>query len=709
MNKTIRTLGVSMALLTACFSANTVFADSSNDLNLTCNLSETGPASIRWKLQDKDQVSSYKVYVSDPLSQADVYASDLAYKYQEDSSKLYPANTEYAFNNLEKGKFYSFKLEAYKDDKLVKSESLISLIPDGNYAKGYSEEDVFEVYAAAKGSVNIKWNISFADNVKRTIKFYSVDDKGLKEIASADLSAGSCSVKDLEAGKKYFIAAEVLAGDKTEFSSQFSFTADFTEAQTVSADSAKELLLTLNGNDAEVKEETDIKIDKKTKTRMSSIEHIDKNKADYKIFVSEPLSSNDFFARGKAEYKQYLLLDNYVSCDKETGFDQLKIYKNINAGKDYGYTADDVSAFTIKSLKPDMYYSIKADGYSRGKLIASGSTNSYTAEGSYNYLFWDTDMEYHGENITAKSKDGKTVTLTWGDLADKYDLPKGDRTVYFYLSDAVKDRNTVYGPEAPKLSAKYAGKTDYGKKKFKLKDLTAGRHYVLYLETRLDGKIEDLYTYRLSTAVNKPAIQLQENKDNSVKIGSYLSFTRYNNTLGIEFFDNTCITPEGIEYYRKDKNGKFRKIATVKGKKAYTDKNVVLGKTYTYKTRAYATINGKKVYSDFSPETDNTIKVVNYKPVLKIRFVDRKKKIVKITSDKNNAVVSCGLEKSFSIGTDGKKFIKGDYDFDIKPGKTVYIKLRDKKKNVTFHDPFNWYTLSLDFNKASSKFTTNKD
>ena len=122
MKKPIKTLGISLILMTVSASANTVFADVNDDLNLSCNIPENGSVSIRWKAQNNDKVSSYKIYVSDPLSQADCYSPDLTYKYQEDSSKLYAANTEYVLKDLVKGRFYSFKLEAYKDDKLVKSD-----------------------------------------------------------------------------------------------------------------------------------------------------------------------------------------------------------------------------------------------------------------------------------------------------------------------------------------------------------------------------------------------------------------------------------------------------------------------------------------------------------------------------------------------------------------------------------------------------------
>ena len=76
MKNTFKALGISLVMLTVSLSANTVFADSSDNiiLDFHTGFSETGKCTeFYWKKQDKDLVSSYKLYISDPLSQTESF------------------------------------------------------------------------------------------------------------------------------------------------------------------------------------------------------------------------------------------------------------------------------------------------------------------------------------------------------------------------------------------------------------------------------------------------------------------------------------------------------------------------------------------------------------------------------------------------------------------------------------------------------------
>ncbi|MGN0395332.1 MAG: fibronectin type III domain-containing protein, partial [Coprococcus sp.] len=63
-------------------------------------------------------------------------------------------------------------------------------------------------------------------------------------------------------------------------------------------------------------------------------------------------------------------------------------------------------------------------------------------------------------------------------------------------------------------------------------------------------------------------------------------------------------------YMSTSKNGKYKKVATLKGanKVRYTKSNLESGKTYYFKIKAYRTYKGKRVYSSYS-----TIKKVKVK------------------------------------------------------------------------------------------------
>ena len=65
----------------------------------------------------------------------------------------------------------------------------------------------------------------------------------------------------------------------------------------------------------------------------------------------------------------------------------------------------------------------------------------------------------------------------------------------------------------------------------------------------------------------------------------------------------------GYEVYRAVKNGKYKKVATIKSAKTlkWIDKKVKKGNTYKYKVRAYAKVKGKTYYSAYSAE--KTVKV----------------------------------------------------------------------------------------------------
>ena len=59
----------------------------------------------------------------------------------------------------------------------------------------------------------------------------------------------------------------------------------------------------------------------------------------------------------------------------------------------------------------------------------------------------------------------------------------------------------------------------------------------------------------------------------------------------------------GYEIYSAtSKNGKYKKVMTIKkgGTVSYKNTKLKKGKTYYYKVRAYRTVNGKKVYGAYS-------------------------------------------------------------------------------------------------------------
>ncbi|MGN0486568.1 MAG: hypothetical protein ACI4GB_04975, partial [Acutalibacteraceae bacterium] len=58
-----------------------------------------------------------------------------------------------------------------------------------------------------------------------------------------------------------------------------------------------------------------------------------------------------------------------------------------------------------------------------------------------------------------------------------------------------------------------------------------------------------------------------------------------------------------VVYMATSKDGKYTKIATLKGnaKVSYTKTGLTKGKTYYFKVAAYKTVSEKNIYSSFSP------------------------------------------------------------------------------------------------------------
>lgn len=718
MKNTFKALGISLVMLTVSLSANTVFADSSDNiiLDFHTGFSETGKGTeFYWKKQDKDLVSSYKLYISDPLSQTESYKTDIPVKHLEDISN--PDQNSYTidFKDLENGKYYRFKLEAYKDSELVGSDTCGSVILGEDYDDNrYYYHFNFGIDRADLHTANVVWTDVYEDNVKRTVKFYRIDEDGFHDFGSADFSTGKYTFENLESDKRYSVAAEVYEGSKMVFTYQFGFSTEKREIKT-------------GGNIKALKDyDFEYFIDKDS-ARQISVSTYWKDKGassllpfkdiKYKIKLSEPLSSEDYFGGKKPSYKSYEFnhdnLSNleqyYIPFNGIYAVDQFNIYMEAKSGK---YFSEDVnkypesSVFHISGMEPGRYYKIKIEAYYNGKLIASEKTDFINDAIEERDLFFDQEDDYNLKSVKAGSKDGKKVNITWKNIAKTYEeeYPKGKRTIYFYLSSPYKNKKKIYGSNRCKLSAKYAGKTSYDKLKYTLKDLEPGRHYMLYLEVRCNGKIEGFLEYELSTTVNVPIIDLEQTKTNAVKLSSTVDVNMYD--LGLVFYkehdiklDNTCIKPEFVEYYRIEKNGKYKKIGTAAAGKTLTDKNVTPGKTYTYKARAYSIIDGKKVYSEYSPETDNSIRVENFKPQLKISYANKNKNIIKITNDKNNGSIRFNSDEKICYGFDGKDFYYLSDDLEINPGATVYLDLPKNRKAVDFyyslHFDGQYYTITL--------------
>lgn len=693
MKNVLKTFGISLILLTSSFFTNTSLADDIDDPNdLGLNISSSGTTTaLNWIKPRKNKYSSYKVYISQPVSQAEIFSTEIPVGYVEGSSKLNAKSTSYVFTNLEKGKYYRFMLEAYKNGKLVDRESIGSTVLADGYEKPLGSKYPFTCSGIDQNTLKISWKNKYEDDVQRTMKFYRIDD-GYRGFGSVDLKAETYTFENLDPNEIYHIAGEIYEGDKMIFTYQFGIRTNHENKE------SSQYYLHV---EAEAVSDTQIDLTPRLSGKTGG-------KIEYKTEVSKPLSSEEFYANKDLDYKEYSFSFDYNAPTifyyapyeiRSGNYDQNEIYKKVLEGLTiFDRERVDSDVFSVSVPEVNKYYRINMYAYYNGKLLDKDDTWVRIDSTERNNLFHNPDSEDEFEGIT--SRDGTSADITWENRVEEWNYPKGERTVYFYLSSPHEEMLYDYS----ETSATYIGKTDYSMLQYRIDGLIPGKYYKLYMEVRYKEGVEDNFSVAFDTRLREPDLELSQIKKDSVTLyagnGSYNGESWY-------FYTNGLI-PEGFEYFKKGKNGKYKKIGTATIGKSFVDKKLSVGKTYKYKARAYATIDGKKTYSGFS--SVESIKIYNFKPVLKIKFVDKKKKIVKITSDKYNDEIEFGEfdPNDMLHGSNIKKLKKGR--IIINPGETVYVKLLKKKvKNVDLYSyTTDSYCLTLDFNKCTYKLKKQK-
>lgn len=123
---------------------------------------------------------------------------------------------------------------------------------------------------------------------------------------------------------------------------------------------------------------------------------------------------------------------------------------------------------------------------------------------------------------------------------------------------------------------------------YKDKKLTAGKTYYYQVKPYL-GKKEGSASKKVSAKPVPTKVAISSVKNSGAKTVA-VKWKKVSGASGYEIYSATS------------KNGKYKKVATVKKGGTTSCKNTKLkkGKTYYYKVRAYCTVNGKKVYGKYS-------------------------------------------------------------------------------------------------------------
>lgn len=142
----------------------------------------------------------------------------------------------------------------------------------------------------------------------------------------------------------------------------------------------------------------------------------------------------------------------------------------------------------------------------------------------------------------------------------------------------------------------------------------------------------------------------------------------------------------GYEIYRAVGKGKYTLLKTIANGSArsYTDKNVTLGKTYSYKVRGYYADGGGTLYSDFSPKKSVKVALAKVKITRAKSLSSKRVQIVwkKVSGASGYEVYRAktknGKYKKVGTLSSGKKVSFTDKKVSRK--KTYYYKVRAYKK-----------------------------
>ena len=139
-------------------------------------------------------------------------------------------------------------------------------------------------------------------------------------------------------------------------------------------------------------------------------------------------------------------------------------------------------------------------------------------------------------------------------------------------------------------SGKVVKTVDTTKTTYTFSKLSAGTVYKVKVTAykTIDSKKTNSKSYALLTTATKPGTPTLK-----VTAGSKKATLSWNKQTGATGY---------VVYMATSKNGKYTKIATVKGNSSvkFTKSGLTKGKTYYFKVAAYETVGGKTIYGSFS-------------------------------------------------------------------------------------------------------------
>ncbi len=202
-------------------------------------------------------------------------------------------------------------------------------------------------------------------------------------------------------------------------------------------------------------------------------------------------------------------------------------------------------------------------------------------------------------------------------------------------------------------------------------------------ETTTSGEIETTTDAQTETTVTEE--QSTESQEATALTGKVTGVRQAKNSKSAIQLKWTAFDgADGYQIYRKEANGKYKKVATTK-KTSYTNKKLTAGTVYTYKVRAYAKVNNATKKSSFSKAVTMTTLP---KKVTGVKAVSAKKSLtVKWQAVSGSGyIVQYATNKTFTKNSKKVKVASGKKSVKIsklKSGKTYYVRVCAYSKKIS--------------------------
>ncbi|MGN1195326.1 MAG: fibronectin type III domain-containing protein [Acutalibacteraceae bacterium] len=248
-------------------------------------------------------------------------------------------------------------------------------------------------------------------------------------------------------------------------------------------------------------------------------------------------------------------------------------------------------ASSITLLKTSFTYNGKVQKPAVTVKNSKGTTLKNNTDYTVSYSAGCKNTGKYAVKITFKGNYSGSKTLYFNILPSKTSKLTATQTTssikatWNKVTGASGYKVTLYNSSGKAVKAVYATKTTYTFSK-----LSKGTTYKVRVTAykTIDGKKVSSSVYTQLTTVTKPGTPTLK-----VTAGSKKATLAWNKQTGATGY---------VIYMATSQNGKYSKIATLKGnsKVAYTKTGLTKGKTYYFKVAAYTVANGKTLYSSFS-------------------------------------------------------------------------------------------------------------